>query len=96
MLPEQRMPRLHVVIYGRVQGVGFRHFVVRQAAVLGLKGWVRNRDDGSVELEAHGSAGALASLLEAVRRGPLGAQVTGLDESWSESEGSPVGFRVVG
>jgi hypothetical protein len=50
------MHRLHAVVHGRVQGVGFRYFVMREARALGLSGWVRNQADGSVEVEAEGAA----------------------------------------
>jgi acylphosphatase len=87
---------VHLVIRGRVQGVGFRYFVVRRAATLGLGGWVRNRQDGVVEVQAEGPRGALESLLAAVRRGPTGARVTMVDEAWSERDASHQGFQVLG
>jgi len=62
-------------IEGRVQGVGFRAFVEREAVALGLDGWVRNRRDGGVEVLASGSAGGVESLIAACRRGPRGANV---------------------
>jgi acylphosphatase len=67
--------RVRALVQGTVQGVGFRVFVRRAAEDLGLGGWVRNRRDGAVELEAEGSAAAIESLLAAVRRGPAGAWV---------------------
>jgi acylphosphatase len=67
---------LHVVVYGRVQGVGFRDWTRRRARALGLSGWVRNLDDGrSVELLAEGPEAALQRLLALVRRGPPGSHV---------------------
>jgi acylphosphatase len=62
-------------IEGRVQGVGFRAFVEREAVALGLDGWVRNRRDGGVEVLASGSTGRIESLIDACRRGPRGATV---------------------
>ena len=73
-----RVVRLRVS--GRVQGVGFRWFVRSTARRLGLSGWVRNADDGTVELAARGSERALADLKAAVRHGPDGAQVDGVAE----------------
>jgi acylphosphatase len=67
--------RLYVV-KGRVQGVGFRWFVVRSAEHLGLAGWVRNRDDGAVEVAARGAPDMLARLEADLRRGPTAARVT--------------------
>jgi acylphosphatase len=63
------------VVSGRVQGVGFRFFVRDAAAREGIAGWVRNQDDGSVEIEAQGDAEALTRFEMAVRRGPRGARV---------------------
>ena len=70
---------------GRVQGVGFRNFVLRRAQSLDLSGWVRNQPNGDVELEAEGDRSALERLLELVREGPPSARVTGVLERWSES-----------
>jgi acylphosphatase len=67
---------LHVIVYGRVQGVGFRWFVRTEARRLGLAGWVRNLPDGTVELRASGIAQFLSALEQAVQRGPDGADVT--------------------
>ena len=64
------------VVAGRVQGVGYRWFVHSRASKLGVAGWVRNLEDGSVEVVAEGSADALASLDEIIRKGPPGASVT--------------------
>lgn len=65
----------HYIIAGRVQGVGFRYFVVRQARALGLLGWVRNLPDGTVEATAAGPASALSQLEEALRQGPSMSRV---------------------
>ena len=65
---------VHVEIRGRVQGVGYRWFVHARATELGLRGWVRNREDGAVELAAAGPAASIERLLEAVRRAPTGAR----------------------
>lgn len=65
----------HVEVLGQVQGVGFREFTRTIAQRLGLAGWVRNREDGCVELAASGNASSIEALLAAVRRGPSGGRV---------------------
>jgi len=65
----------HVIVHGRVQGVGFRAFVEGEALARGLQGWVRNRRDGSVEAVFMGEAATVAAIVEACRRGPFGARV---------------------
>ena len=68
----------HVVARGRVQGVGFRAWTIRQARALGLTGWVRNCVDGSVEALVEGDQPAVQRMLEALRRGPALAEVSEL------------------
>jgi len=79
--------RLHAVVRGDVQGVGFRYFLMRQAHALGLRGWVRNRDDGTVEFVAEGPRPELERLLEAARRGPSHAHVSAVQADWSGASG---------
>ncbi len=67
--------RVRVRVVGRVQGVGFRYFVRSRAHALGLRGWVRNEDDGSVVFIAEGSADHVDALLQTVSTGPRGARV---------------------
>ena len=70
---------VHLVVKGRVQGVGFRVFVEEEASARSLDGWVRNRRDGSVEAVAAGSREAVESLIEALRRGPPAARVDAVE-----------------
>jgi acylphosphatase len=77
--------RLRAEVYGEVQGVGFRAFVLRRGMGLGLTGWVRNRGDGSVELLAEGSRTALESLLEDVQRGPSASTVERVEAAWEDA-----------
>jgi acylphosphatase len=74
------MEVLHAVVRGRVQGVGFRWFVREGARRLGVRGWVRNRGDGSVEVEAAGDPGSIHELRTLLRRGPSGAHVSAVDD----------------
>jgi acylphosphatase len=83
---------LRLRIRGRVQGVGFRYWTVRQARQLGLRGWVRNRADGSVEAVAAGPKEALDAFVSACRIGPRGARVDSLDvEDATETVGEGFG-----
>lgn len=86
--------RLDATIRGRVQGVGFRAFVAREASRLGLRGWVANERDGSVHCVAEGPEADLLRLLALVREGPRGAWVDGVDERWAGAAGSFRGFEV--
>jgi acylphosphatase len=65
----------HIIVHGRVQGVGFRAFVKVEALTRGIEGWVRNRRDGSVEAVFAGETDVVAAMIEACQRGPLGARV---------------------
>jgi acylphosphatase len=86
--------RLHAVVRGSVQGVGFRATTFDEARRLGLAGWVRNRVDGTVEVLAEGAEPKLSLFLAYLRRGPLGARVAGVLEDWSEGQGAPIPFQV--
>ncbi len=74
--------RLDASVRGRVHGVGFRYFVLREAARLELHGWVANEADGSVHVVADGPRAALESLLEALREGPAAAIVERVVVNW--------------
>ena len=88
--------RLHAVVTGEVQGVGFRFFLIRRAEVLGLRGWVRNRDDGAVEMVAEGSRLDLEQLLVYAKEGPRMARVTRVDVDWSAATGGLAPFDITG
>ena len=89
---------LHFLIRGRVQGVGFRWFVHREASELELRGWVRNTEDGDVEIVASGAPEDLNELRSCLRRGPRGARVDQLIEHHlDESESANLeSFRIEG
>ena len=86
--------RLEAAVHGRVQGVGFRYFVLRSAARLGLVGWVANESDGSVRCIAEGPKANLDALLAALRDGPSGAVVHSVSEDWLPPTGRFDGFGV--
>jgi acylphosphatase len=81
-VPTDGLERLEAVVRGRVQGVGYRYFVVRQASRGGLNGWVANEADGTVRCVAEGPRPALDAFLTALRQGPPGARVESVDERW--------------
>ncbi|MGG5809950.1 acylphosphatase [Falsiroseomonas sp. CW058] len=79
-------------IEGRVQGVGYRDWMLHEAERLGLQGWVRNRADGSVQALVAGEEGAVQAMLTACRRGPLMARIDRIEEVLAEPPDEP-GFR---
>jgi acylphosphatase len=81
-----------VRIRGRVHGVGYRDWMVREATRLGVQGWVRNRADGSVEALVAGDAAAVGALLTACRAGPSLARVEAINEVFAEPPEEP-GFQ---
>jgi acylphosphatase len=85
--------RVHMVISGRVQGVFYRDYTVAEAERLGLRGWVRNLRDGTVELEAEGEAGALALLEAWCRSGSPMSKVTTVESTPIAATGAGPGFR---
>ena len=89
---------LHFLIRGRVQGVGFRWFVHREAAELGLRGWVRNTDSGEVECVAAGEPELLAELRTAVHKGSRGSRVDAvLEHELNDAEAESLGpFHIEG
>ena len=86
--------RVEVVVRGRVQGVGFRYFVLRRATRLGLGGWVANERDGTLRFVAQGNPEAVDELVEAVRQGPRGARVEAVDINRLPPGGAFDGFDV--
>jgi acylphosphatase len=86
--------RIHVVISGRVQGVGYRYFCQITAQELGLIGWARNRADGGVELEAQGVAAVLNTLQQQLSDGPPMARVDRVDVETIEPLPDETQFRI--
>lgn len=92
------MPAVGFAVWGEVQRVGYRAFVARHAAELGLRGWVRNREDGVVEGVAIGEAAGLGSFRQALEQGPVLARVRRVEmhplEMSREELAAAVGFRI--
>ena len=91
---ENEEARLHAIVEGRVQGVNFRYFVEENAFALDLKGWVRNRWDGTVELVAEGQRQSLEKLLAAVHLGPRASHVSKVWPDWLPATGEFKDFRI--
>lgn len=91
----ERPVRLDATVMGRVQGVGFRFFALREAMQLGLDGWVANTPDGSVRCVAEGPRGRLEAFLEQLRAGPPSAIVERVSDAWMPATGTlgPFGMR---
>ena len=88
------MSAKRLVIRGRVQGVGFREWMIARAQALGLSGWVRNRADGAVEALVAGEADAVEEMMRLCRRGPRLAQVSSIEEDLAEPPDQPGFLRL--
>jgi len=86
--------KLHAVVSGRVQGVFFRMFVLREAQALGLAGSVRNRRDGAVEVEAWGVRPKLERFVERLKQGPPAAAVAKVEVEWGNEPALRQGFEI--
>jgi acylphosphatase len=84
------------VVRGRVQGVGFRWFVEREAHILGVAGWVRNNPDSSVEVLAIGTREQISRLHARLREGPRAARVDSVDETEAQPVSGLTTFRIEG
>jgi acylphosphatase len=97
--PDQRAStataqRLDATVRGRVQGVGFRYFVLREAMDMGLNGWVANGLDGTVRCVAEGDRATLETLLQLLEAGPPSARIDRVDAVWSAATGSFRSFEI--
>ena len=88
------MIRVKVRVYGRVQGVGYRYFTRRHAKALGLKGYVRNMPDGSVEVVAEGPRDKVEMLIEHLKEGPWLAEVRDVKVEYEEPKGDYDDFYI--
>lgn len=87
--------RVHLIVTGAVQGVGFRMFIDRKANELKLVGWVRNRFDGTVEIEAQGPENAIEELLRQAQRGPSRSMVTAIRKEEKEPDSTLERFNII-
>jgi len=94
--PETKLEARRFLVRGRVQGVGFRWFVEREAHMLGVYGWVRNNADGSVEVLAMGTREQLAGLRSRLRQGPRASRVDDVDEAEAKAVPELKTFRIEG
>ena len=90
------MPVKRYVVTGSVQGVGYRYFTFSLATRLGIRGFVRNLADGSVEIEAEGDAASLGSLVSGLAEGPDGSRVANLTEADLPDGGPYESFTIRG
>jgi acylphosphatase len=90
MAREQR----HIKIHGKVQGVGYRFFATRVARRLGLKGWIENNRDGTVEASVEGETSAIDEWLEELKEGPRYAEVTKIEQETKDFSGKLPDFDV--
>ncbi len=93
---EKAIEARRFVVRGRVQGVGFRWFVEREAHILGIAGWVRNNADGSVEVLAQGTRDQLFGLRSRLQQGPRAARVDDVEEAKSGPTDGISSFRIEG
>ena len=88
------LARIHAFVSGRVQGVGFRYFVEKEAVARGLSGWARNLYDGRVEIVAEGDRLSLVEFLRHLESGPRLARIDDVDFRWEEYTGEFPDFRI--
>jgi len=93
-MPATQQVRVQAIASGLVQGIGYRWFVIERARDLGLSGWVRNLPDGRVEAEIEGPIEAVDKLVEAMKKGPMMAHVTGVAVAPLTYEGKQKDFQV--
>jgi acylphosphatase len=96
MQKDDGMQARRFLVTGRVQGVGFRWFVEREAHILGMAGWVRNNTDGRVEVFAQGSAEQLNALRARLHQGPRAARVDNVEELEAKPKEGASTFRIEG
>ena len=94
-MDENNTSRIHAFVSGFVQGVGFRFFVFQYGVNLNLKGWVRNRINGQVELIAEGPKSVLELFIDKVKEGPQMARVENINVDWQSPTGEFPNFTIL-
>jgi acylphosphatase len=85
---------VHLLVSGRVQGVGFRFFARETAMQLGVTGWVRNLPDGNVEAQAYGTRALLEQFIHRLQQGPAFSRVEHVEPRWLAEEKGPNSFEI--
>ena len=93
-MTEEKKERLHALVEGMVQGVGFRYFVLHHAEDLQITGWARNLWDGRVEVLVEGPKAVLEKMLAHLQEGPRGAQVSKVEIQWQAATNEFKEFRI--
>lgn len=94
VVKKQALYQFHCHIKGRVQGVGFRYFVMNEAENRSLSGWVRNTDSGEVEAVFSGAKSSIESMLLALQQGPPLSRILRVDFDWEEPDPALKGFEI--
>lgn len=89
------MKRVHLIISGFVQGIGYRAWIKREATKLGITGWVKNREDGEVEAICEGKPESIEALINLAKQGPLLSQINQVEVKWEASRGEYASFEIV-
>jgi len=92
---EDKLARVHIFIEGRVQGISYRYWTLRQAQGLQLTGWVRNLADGRVETVFEGPKARVEEMIKKCKRGPMLAGVKHIDINWEDATGEFEGFGIL-
>ena len=93
-MSDEKLTRLHAVISGRVQGVGFRGFTATAAQRIGVTGWVRNRINGTVETMAEGDQVQMDAFIQEISKGPGPSYVDNVEIKWLPATGEFTSFKV--
>ncbi len=90
------MLHYHIIVHGKVQGVGFRFYAMKSALMYGINGWVKNRTDGTVEIDAEGSEPNLAEFIESIKHGNEHAIVESVDVDVLSDRKHYESFTIIG